>query len=507
MASNKENFFSKLFSSLFASNDPEFAKKKKLKAIAKDLSKSKYHFYKNEEVLPQMAKLFYEIYKAILPAQILFNSAESPNTLKYLIVNYSLSEEQHQIVESLSKESIQAKAKTVPISQLSQAVKTQLNQFLSAFDGEKVTSIDEMYKKLLIFKAFCTYDFFFFLKKFDSTLKEGDFTTIPKFEKISAEYIQEDLKDFLCVSKPLNEISDWTDLIKMFKATKGEEPVKLAVWNKITTRLKAIDSSRTFDLMLKLITKNPDYYTDYNITEEPIVDSYLDKIKHEAEDAIGQLQAAQKSSQIENYLVQIFGTTDVVRLKNYTVQASAIFEKKHLGKYLYTGPLNYYKAFLLDYIKKDLREFADLVLIRGTWSTQPLSFMMSNAYNALLESTEQITKFDDKLAEDGEIGIRLKTHLPRAERDSDARGIISTLLNDINTEAKSICLDATRNLVSIAKVIKPVMEDYSKPKSELIMNWKELEKFADHPIKQLGTDVYKHIYLFVSLMQNCFSQT
>ena len=344
------------------------------------------------------------------------------------------------------------------------------------------------------------------LKKFDSSLKENEFTYIPKFEKINAEYLVEDLKDFMCVVKPVVEYSDWSDMMKMFKTTRGSEPINPAVWNKIVAKLKSIVSSLTFDYMLKLMSKDPDYFTDYEIKDEPIVDAYLDKIRQEAESTLAQLAAAQKSSQIDNYLNQIFGTTDVVRLRNYTEQASAPFERKSLGKYLYAGPINYYKAFLLDYIKKDLREFADLVLIRGTWSSQTLSTPMSNAYNALLESTEIINKFDDKMAEDGEIGIKLKTHMPRAERDRDARGIIATLLNDCNEEAKSICLDATRNLVTIAKVLKPLIEDYAKPKGVLIINWKELDKFSDHPIKQLGTDVYKHIYLFVTLMQNCFTQ-
>ncbi len=506
MAKSEETFFSKLFSSLFQSSDPEAKKKKKLRAIAKDLSKTKYHFYKNDEVLPQMAKLFYEIYKAVFPAQVMFNSIENPNALKYMVVNYALSEQQHQIAESLTKESIQAKAQGVPIEQLTQAVQAQLGNFLSAFDAEHISQIDLTYRNLLIFKSFCTYDFFFFLKKFDSTLREGEFNSIPKFEKINAEYIAEDLKDFLTVAKPVIEVADWSSLMKLFKTAKGSEPINPTVWNKITVKLRSIISSQTFDLMLKLITKNPDYYTEYSITEEPIVDAYLDKIKQEAENTLAQLQTAQKNSQIDNYLNQIFGTTDVVRLRNYTDSASAPFERKNLGKFLYAGPINYYKAFLLDYIKKDLREFADLVLIRGTWSNQSLSTPMSNAYNALLESTEKINKFDEKIAEDGEIGIKLKTHLPRAERDRDARGIISTFLNDINEEAKTICIDATKNLVAIAKVLKPLMEDYAKPKGDLIINWRELDKFADHPIKQLGTDVYKHIYLFVSLMQNCFTQ-
>lgn len=506
MSNSKGNFFTKLFSSLFSSNDPEANKKKKLKAIAKDLSKTKYHFYKNDEVLPNMAKLFYEIYKAIAPSKALFNSIENPNALKYMVVNNALSDEQHQIADSLSKESILAKAQTISVEQISAATKEELKKFLSAFDSDKITSIELTYKKLLIYKSFCTYDFFFMLKKFDSSLKENEFTYIPKFEKINAEYLVEDLKDFMCVVKPVVEYSDWSDMMKMFKTTRGSEPINPAVWNKIVAKLESIVSSLTFDYMLKLMSKDPDYFTDYEIKDEPIVDAYLDKIRQEAESTLAQLAAAQKSSQIDNYLNQIFGTTDVVRLRNYTEQASAPFERKSLGKYLYAGPINYYKAFLLDYIKKDLREFADLVLIRGTWSSQTLSTPMSNAYNALLESTEIINKFDDKMAEDGEIGIKLKTHMPRAERDRDARGIIATLLNDCNEEAKNICLDATRNLVTIAKVLKPLIEDYAKPKGVLIINWKELDKFSDHPIKQLGTDVYKHIYLFVTLMQNCFTQ-
>ncbi len=505
MAKSEENFFSKLFSSLFSSSDPEVKKRKQLKSIAKDLSKSKYHFYKNDEVLPSMAKLFYDIYKVISPAQVMFSTIENPNVLKYMVVNYTLTNQQHQIAESLSKEAIIAKAQTVSIDKLSAEIKELLNQFLSAFDTDRISNIEAIYKKLMAFKNFCTYDFYFLLKKFDSTLHEREFNSIPKFEKINAEYIAEDLKDFICVASPVAEITDWSDLMKMFKEIKGQEPVNVNIWNKIVLKLRSILTSRTFDMMLKLITKNPDYYTEFDIKEEQIVDAYLDKIRQEAENTLSQLISEQKNSKIGTLLNQIFGTTEIIRLRNYTSQASAPFERKNLGGFVYAAPLNYYKAFLLDYIKKDLREFADLVLVRGTWTTNTLATPMSNAYNGLLESSDELSAFDAKIAEEGEIGIKLKTLLPRTERDKEARNIINTLINDLNDEAKDLCINATRNLVTIAKTIKSIMEDYAKAKGELIINWKELDKFAEHPIKQLGTDVYKHIYLFVTLMQSCFS--
>ena len=503
------NFFQNLLSSLFGGNDGEAEKRRQLRSISKRLSKSKFgKFYKfaGNEALPLLARNIFEIYKIIYPAQTMFQNLQNPNVLKRLAIDFYTPNEIRTLETSLSQENLLAMSKKIPAEKLKQQALTRLSEYSDYFTLEKITKIDTLYKQISCFRDLCMFDFYFFLKKFNKSLREADFSIIPQFEKINAEYLVEDLKDFMCVVKPVVEYSDWSDMMKMFKTTRGSEPINPAVWNKIVAKLKSIVSSLTFDYMLKLMSKDPDYFTDYEIKDEPIVDAYLDKIRQEAESTLAQLAAAQKSSQIDNYLNQIFGTTDVVRLRNYTEQASAPFERKSLGKYLYAGPINYYKAFLLDYIKKDLREFADLVLIRGTWSSQTLSTPMSNAYNALLESTEIINKFDDKMAEDGEIGIKLKTHMPRAERDRDARGIIATLLNDCNEEAKNICLDATRNLVTIAKVLKPLIEDYAKPKGVLIINWKELDKFSDHPIKQLGTDVYKHIYLFVTLMQNCFTQ-
>ena len=35
-----------------------------------------------------------------------------------------------------------------------------------------------------------------------------------------------------------------------------------------------------------------------------------------------------------------------------------------------------------------------------------------------------------------EVGIKLKTHLPRAERDRDAKSIINTIMKDTNEAAK-----------------------------------------------------------------------
>ena len=66
--SKKENFFQTLLSSLFNSSNPEADKKRKLRNIAKSISKSKYkNFYKPStlEMQAPFGKFIFDIYKTI----------------------------------------------------------------------------------------------------------------------------------------------------------------------------------------------------------------------------------------------------------------------------------------------------------------------------------------------------------------------------------------------------------------------------------------------------------
>ncbi len=498
------SFFDKLFSSLFGGNDPEAAKKRQLKAIAKNLAHSKYKFYKinSDQILPSFGKFFFEIYKAIGPCQLWFQNQENPNQLKNIVVEYSLSEQQRALAEELTAESIKAMATHMSPKEVKAKIKQDLDLFNSEFDSMKITAIDTLYSKTIAFKTFCLYDFYFMLKKFDSSIHEQEFSRTPKFDAIDASYVAEDLKDFVSVIAGLPLDADWTDMMQMFKAVRGVEPVKPVLWGKIVARLRSLQASGVFDMILKLTTKDPFYRTQIEEKREQIVESYIDKIEKEALDAVKKLEADQKHSKIDSLLSQIFNTSTIVALKGYTEQNSAVFEKKNLGAYEYAAPLNYLKAFLVEYVKRDVREYADLVLIRGQWTTNPLSQQMSDAFHELLAASDKITAFDERMAEDGAIGIKLKTLLPRTERDKESAGIVRTVLGDANDEAKDYIAASARDLVTFAKNVKMLLEDYQKKNPEMITNWKELDRFAEHPLQELGVEVYKKIYLLVTLLQN-----
>ena len=207
-----------------------------------------------------------------------------------------------------------------------------------------------------------------------------------------------------------------------------------------------------------------------------------------------------KETTTNKVLTHIFGHTDFENIHNYVAKANEPLLAKDLSVFEYTEPLNYLKTFLLDYVKKDIREYYDVIVIRGQWDST-LSAPMSNAYQELLKTSELITVFDNELAEDANLGSKIKTLLPKTTHDHGAESIINRVVTDANETARGFIINSTQNLITIGKTVKQLLEDYAKPKSFIIQNWHDLERFLDHPIKDFSVTIYKKIYLFVQLMQ------
>ncbi|MDX9959811.1 MAG: hypothetical protein RBT68_15330, partial [Spirochaetia bacterium] len=137
------NFLEKLLG-LFGMNDPDAEKKRIVKAIGKDLSRSRYRFYKpkTQEAQPGLAKFFYETYKIVAPAQVLLSNASQSGVLRSFVIESFLTKEQRAISERLTESYIQGKAATMSVKQLQEILKQDMISFFSVFDAEKSTQID-----------------------------------------------------------------------------------------------------------------------------------------------------------------------------------------------------------------------------------------------------------------------------------------------------------------------------------------------------------------------------
>ena len=500
----KQSFFQSLFSNLFKSSNPEAEKKRKLKAIAKTFSKTKYHnFYRAStiEVLPPFAKLFYDIYKLVSPAQAIFKSNQNPNLYKAQVVNYSLSEKQVALLEHFDQQKILEMARTVPLQQLSSKLDEEFSIFSAEFDNERMNRTENIYKAFSTLQDFCCFDYYVLLKKFASSLQEFNFNAVPNFEKINGEYITDDLKDFCAVAYAItDENLLWNELFAFMKATQATETISLGNWKKIVARIKNIQQSGAFDLMIRHISGNIDYVTQVQSHYASLIEPYMDKIQEEIRTTISKIGYKQKENKANQLCEQIFGSTDFQTLHFYIAGANEGFSKKELGLFEYTEPLNYLKAFLLEYVKKDIREFYDVVVVRGQWDAS-LANPMSNAYQELLKISDEITAFDSDLSEDGTSGLKIKNLLPKTAHDPGAENIINRVISDSNEQARGFIVTSAQDLITIGKTLKQLIEDYTKQKPEIVQNWRELERFLDHPMKEFSVGIYKKIYLFVQLMQ------
>lgn len=495
-------FLQDFFSSLFGGNNPEAEKQRLLKMIAKDLTKTKPRFYKpsSHQVEPSFAKFFYEIYKIISPSQVMFQNT-SPAALKNAVTNYYLTDRQHELLEQFTESNIETLSRTTPTPQLTKQMTVLIKEFEDDFTATR-ESINQTYNKLVAFKNFCSFDFYFLLHKFDSSIRERNFNMIPRFVPINGSYIAEDLKNFLEIAYAVPFDEDWTEMIQVLKAYKGVEPITLSNWKKVCSRLKMLQANRVLEMMVQVITEEPTYKEKIAYPDEKILDSFLSTIKKQVNEKLDQLKRNETSTKVESLLDQLFNERNIDRLPNYNESTSEQFERRNLGSYIYSEPLCYLNKFIHNYIDTDLRTLSDLLIIRGKWAEPSLSTQMSNSFNNLLEMKTHIVEFDKKLSEDNEIGRKMKTLLPRSEHDKmKDKNIIAILIRDINSEAAEFLTEAQQSLISYAKCLKSLLEDSVKSRPELLVNWAEINKFAEHDIRNMGITAYKKIYMFVQLLQ------
>lgn len=503
------NFFQNLLSSLFGGNDGEAEKRRQLRSISKRLSKSKFgKFYKfaGNEALPLLARNIFEIYKIIYPAQTMFQNLQNPNVLKRLAIDLYTPNEIRTLETSLSQENLLAMSKKIPAEKLKQQALTRLSEYSDYFTLEKITKIDTLYKQISCFRDLCMFDFYFFLKKFNKSLREADFSIIPQFEKINAEYILDDLKDFMSVAWAVPLDADYTDMTKLFRIYKGVEPITLQNWKRVISRISAFRQSGSFEMMIKLISSDPSASVSVSEQTQNIIEPYLDSFKQETENTLNKIETQEKDSKTSEICSQLFNGIEITPMKYFTDELNATFTRKGLRTFENTQLLSYIKVFLLEIVKKNLREYYDLVLVRGKWESQALSSPFSESYNSLLATSDLITQFDNQLAEDAPIGMKIKTLLPKTERDNGAKNIINRLVSDANESACSFITDTTTNLVTIGKIIKSLVEDIEKPKPVLVTNWKELAHFSEIPIREMSVKLYKKIYLLITLVKTCLVQ-
>jgi len=349
---------------------------------------------------------------------------------------------------------------------------------------------------------FVSFDYYFLLRKFDSSLPEAKYNVQPRFEAIQAKYVTDDLKDFIELLPVMKRSADWSRVFDALQEYRGIEIVNRNAWQKVVGRLEDVYRSGVLTLMIRHAEQNPDYMPEAKIPSEKIVEPYLNTLKAQTEKALQKIIEERRTKRVTQLSEKVFGDSAVARAKHYTEKAGEQLQRWGAGTYRYAAAFNYLKAFLLDYVKRDIRELQDLLVIRGRWADNILSQQLSDAFHQVMDISSRAVAFDDSLGEEGELGMKLRRAMGRSvERDQKSKKLVQEVVDDINDRAYAMISEASQNLVSIGKALKNVLEDHERSRPELLLNWREIEQYSEQPIQERMVDVYKRVYFFIQLIQ------
>lgn len=498
-------FFQRLVALLFSTDDPDREKRRRLKQIANDLSRQKFKFYKprSKEALGGLAKFFFEIYRVVGPAQTLLQGSENSTALKTIVIEAFLTEEQQEARGRFSEASIRSAAEHTPLDQLVADVKDAMGTYLSEFNATTVRQINEAYTLIRQLIAFARFDYYFVLRKFDSGMLEGAYTRPPRAEPINAEYVSDDIKDFLEVLLPLRFDADWESALNVLTQYRGVDVVPRDGWKKVLRSAASVARSGVLVQIVQHVDEEPQYKPIVQVEEHHIVEGSLNVLKTQVEAFMHKLLREVRTKNVLAAATSVFGHGPVHRARHYTDKANAAFTQRMIAGFSHTEAFNYLAAFLLDYFVADVRPLvSELLIVRAKWSDNTVSGQLSEAFYAILNEAEELEAFDRSVGDDGELGAKLrKASGPAKSADAASTRLLRQVIHDIDERAITLIKETAANLITVGRLTKTLIGDYERKSPEIIMNWRELDALSPEPMKERLVAIYKKIYSFVQLMQ------
>jgi hypothetical protein len=500
-----EDLMDKVFS-FFSGEGLTDEKQNMLKGIAKELSQNKYAKFfrvRTEEIDPSLLSFLFYVYKSIYPIKIFMKDEKKMARLQQIIVESCIDPNIMQTVKRLEPAYLETKLHSMNGEALIAAIQADTNLLTSQFDHNHIATVNRRYELANELHQLVNYNFPGFFKKFDPHFADGSFIVEPKFPAVKTILIIDQIGDFLTVSQALRPEDDWNGLLHTLKECEGQELVIPDQFNNMIKMLREIHTSKILELMIQYTLRNPVWQFRHSVFSETIGDIWLESKKNEASVFIKRINDAKKASQINALTKQIFESSDLTRLENYTVQISDSLRKRGVDYYLYAEGINYLKAFMDDYADKEIRELCDILLIRGQWTNNSMSREMSDALHRVLDSTIAIADLDIVLSEDGADGSRLRAAMLRIDRDPTQARYVNSIISNSNDIAVDIINDVAQELIVVGKHLKNLIEDVEKKHPELLINWREINLASKEPIHQRMIGSFKKINFFVQLMQLC----
>lgn len=506
MAKEEElSFLEKLFPFL---RNPEQVKKRKLKKISQALSRSKYKFYKyrTQEITPEFPKFLIEIYKITSSASSILKDAEKSETLKKVVIEHYLKDNQKKYLLKLAEEEIIAFAGEKDMDTISKTLTGMIGAYQKEFSKEMIDNINSTYNQILDFLSYLKYDMPYLIKRFLTTNVENVTSNITDamLRAISAKSVSLQIKDLYDAFYYVSGKKNWKDMIIILSKFKEINILEYNHWTKILKEIEYMLSNDIILNMVRCIDEKPDFeFKKLTSTPLDIAKDDFENITKNVETALYKIASDRKNAKISQICQAIFGNDIIPPLEYFNEKLNADVLKKGIAYLQYFDSLAITKHFLIEFFKKDCKDLQDIILIRATWTSKGAADKALAAYQNLLELTTKVISFDKDMSSQGQYGSKLKKSLNRInDRSILNKKQCEEIIASINQYALKLLRIIATDLIVFGKCIKAASDDLALKEPKIITNWRELEvKSGKEDLKGFIDNSYKKIYYFIQILK------
>ncbi|WP_182117245.1 hypothetical protein [Borrelia sp. A-FGy1] len=475
--------FDFLFSIFNRELTPEQVKQKRIRELKNNLSKiSNFFNISKIQALPQFAKFIYNLYKTFTYLKPFVQRYRNSNKIIHFVVEKYLNESQKKALDYIYSFS----ANDMPnfTSDMPKNLNNNLNYLFKNVTQEQIKLIDETCEALYVFFDLVLYPYHSIIKNFDGFFPEDDFVYKPRFNSVGCGLILDEIKDFLENIYSIVDFSVWKnlyDILLEVYGDKGNFPIKPNAWLKIVTSVIDINKNKEILYLVRYVSGDPDYFPICNGKKpKPIAKTFFNDLAKHVANEIEKIKVFQKNSKSKVLAEKLFPSGTLLHLDNYNEGMSVKITSKIMNTpgYIYCELLGYLKTYVINFVKRDLNDMINILIIKGQWKDMEISRDMSNDMHSLINAYSSLVDFDNNLGDQGNYGNRIKALLHRISvGDKSSEKLLLSIVADINKKASILLNEYYSIIYSMEQRLKDCLEDYAKPSSEreLIYNWKELD--------------------------------
>jgi hypothetical protein len=494
-------FWGRILELLRGPDDPERVKRRLLKAIAHDVKRDRAQYYvaTTGAAGPGVAKFIHGIYLTVGPAQTLLEAASSSEALRTMVVESCLTEQELAMREGLTEEAIAAMADTVEARRLVDTVKKSISAFTATFSA-RIPAVNARMRDFWTLLDLVAFDYQRVLRRFDPALPRADYRYVPTFSPVNADQVAGDLRDLLEILAGVDAAADWGPLFDTLKHYRRIDAISRESWRKLLRSVERLGRSGMLLNVLRLLERDPYAKVEPRAHTRRGAEEYLEKVRTKAEAALHKTVTRKRSATIDEMIRKVFGRAPDQRLTCYAPAANPGFEKRGVAGYAHAVALNLLAAYITDYAEKEVKILADLLLVKGMWSSTISSRAFSESVQALLAVGKHIAEFDGTLADDGPRGQKVKIAMVKSGRNKSDVYMLKQAIRLTNESARALLSAGIQGLVELGRQIKGLIDDMGSRNPRIVTNWRDLDAVAEMKLRARSVAAYTRLYNLVKLL-------